>query len=315
MRVSNPYPPQPGQTPEPEQQGQPQAGQTQPGHPPQQGQPQAGQTPPEQGGYPPPGYPAQPGYPPSGYGQQGYPQPGYGQPGYGQQGYPQPGYPPPGYPQPGYGQPEYGQPGYGQGYPQAGYGQPGYPQAGYGQPGYGQPGYGQQAYGQPGYGQPGYGYPQPGYGAADPTDVVGLRYGQGALDYLLVLVPFFVLWIVGIILTSVAYSTAADFGALSSVLSVVFSLVWLLIPAGLWVVNAWWPYKHDGQTPAMKWLKLRIVAEDGGEITLGAHTLRALLLIADGFLLGVVGVIVMSSSPTHQRLGDKVAKTLVVRAE
>jgi uncharacterized RDD family membrane protein YckC len=144
---------------------------------------------------------------------------------------------------------------------------------------------------------------------------VGQRYGQGALDYGLVLVPFIALWIVGIILTSVAYSAASDLGALSSVLSVVFSLVWLLIPAGMWVVNAWWPHKHGGQTPAMKWLNLRIVAEDGGEVSLGAHTLRTLLLVADGFLLGAVGVIVMSSSPTHQRLGDKVAKTLVVRAE
>ena len=293
MRVSNPYQPPPGHTPEPEQ--------------PHAGQAQHGQAPPEQGGYPvQPGYPAQPGYP-----HQGYPQPGYGQPGYPQPGYEQ------GYPQQGYPQPGYGQPGYGQGYPQQGYPQQVYPQPGYGQPGHPQPGYGQQAYGQPGYGHPQPGYPQPGYGqsgAADPTDVVGLRYGQGALDYGLVLVPFFVLWIVGIILTSVAYSGAADFGALGSVLSVVFSLIWLLIPAGLWVINAWWPYKHGGQTPAMKWLKLRVVAENGGEITLGAHTLRALLLVADGFFLGVVGVIVMSSSPTHQRLGDKVAKTLVVRA-
>ena len=82
----------------------------------------------------------------------------------------------------------------------------------------------------------------------------------------------------------------------------------------MWLVHAWWPHKHNGQTLAMKWLKLRIVDESGGAPTLTALTLRAVLLIADGFFFGVVGLIVMSTNPRHQRLGDRIAKTLMIRA-
>jgi uncharacterized RDD family membrane protein YckC len=143
--------------------------------------------------------------------------------------------------------------------------------------------------------------------------VVGQRFAQGALDYLLILIPFFVLYIASIALSVAAYSTSTDYGAAGGLVSLVTTVMWLLIPAGMWFVYAWWPHKHDGQTLAMKWLKLRIVDEQGGAPTLGALTLRTVLFIADGFFFGVVGLIVMSTNPRHQRLGDQVAKTLVIR--
>jgi uncharacterized RDD family membrane protein YckC len=289
INVSTPEPPPDGQPPNPEQPGQ---------YPP----PRPGQQQPE---HSPPGYPQQPGYPPQyGYPQQGYPPPGYGQQGYGQQGYGQQGAPP-GYPSAGYGQQQFPPPGY----PPAGYAPAGYPQPGYGQPGYPPGGY------PPGY--PPAGYPQPGFGQPgvdDPTNVVGQRFAQGALDYVLVLVPVLVIYIASIVLSFAAYSTSTDYGVIGTIGSLLSLILWLLIPAGMWLVYAWWPHKHDGQTFAMKWLKLRIVDENGGVPTLGALTLRTVLFIADGFFFGVVGLIVMSTNPRHQRLGDQVAKTLVVRA-
>jgi uncharacterized RDD family membrane protein YckC len=270
-------------TPHQPQDGQP-PNSDQPSQYPQPGQQLPGQQLPgqQQPGYPPPGYPQQPGYPP----QQGYPQ----------QGYPPPGYPQQGYPPPGYGQQGYGQQGYGQqGYPPAGYPQQGYPQQGY------PPGYTHQGYGA--------------VGADDPTNVVGQRFGQGVIDYLLVLIPVILVYVASGVLTFASYSTSSDFGVLGMISSVLSLVLWLLIPAAMWFVYAWWPHKHNGQTLAMKWLKLRIVDEQGGEPTLGALTLRTLLLIADGFFFGVVGLVVMSTNPRHQRLGDQVAKTLVIRAE
>lgn len=176
----------------------------------------------------------------------------------------------------------------------------GYPHAGFPHPGYPAPG-------PP---QPGYGHPGP----DDPTDVVGARFAQGAVDYLLVLVPFFVLYFASIALSIAAYSASSDLSTVGTLVSLVSTLAWLLLPAGMWFLNAWWPHKHNGQTVAMRWLKLRIVDEHGGAATLGALTLRALLLLVDGFFLGVVGLIIMSTNPRHQRLGDQVAKTLVIRA-
>ncbi|GLZ50516.1 RDD family protein [Actinomycetospora sp. NBRC 106378] len=234
-------------------------------------------------------------------------QPAYGAPPAG--GYAQPGY---GAPQQGYGSPEqaYGQQTYGQqAYGQQAYGQQAYGQQNYGQQNYGQQTYGQQAYGQPGYGQAGYAQP-PGYGgpAALPGDVevVGQRIGQYLLDSLLAIVPLFVLIIVGTTLASLGSTSLAVIGLL------ITGLAYVVAIAASFLVLAWWPSRNQGQTPAMKWLGLRIVRqEDGGEPTLGQHSLRWLLLLVES---GLIGLIVMLVSQRKQRLGDMVANTLVVRA-
>ena len=255
----------------------------------------------------------------SGFGEQG-PQPGQGQqPPYGQQ----PGHGQP-FAQPDAGQPGYGQPGSGQQYAQPGYGQP-YGQPGYGQQPYGQQ-YGQQPYGQQPYGQP-YGqqygqpygqqpYGQPGHGvpgAGDPTDVVGSRVGQYILDGLLTAVPSLVLLFVVIGIGSAMASSNPE--AAFTVIGIGYFLMFLVSLGGAFVVFCYWPSTHQGQTPAMGWLNLRIVREeDGGVPTLGQCVVRWLLLVVDGLFAGIVGLIVMSTSARHQRVGDMAAKTLVVRA-
>jgi uncharacterized RDD family membrane protein YckC len=212
-------------------------------------------------------------------GQQPYP----GQSPYAGQPYPGQGYPPqqpyPGQQQPYPGQEYGGQPYPGQGYPA----QQGYPT-------------------QQGYPQPGYGYPP--QGAADPTAVVGARVGQYILDALLVIVPLLVL----------AFGLAVAAGG-SFQLEGAAALLFFLVPAVLgWLVHAWWPSTHGGQTPAMGWLKLRIVTAEGGPPSLGALTVRWLLLVVDGSFFGLVGLVIMSATARHQRLGDIAASTYVVRA-
>lgn len=150
------------------------------------------------------------------------------------------------------------------------------------------------------YGHPG--YPQ---AVDDPTSVVGARVGQYLLDGLVIAIPFIVIMIV---LVTVVVSSSPN-----SASYIVFP-VWLLALAGSWFVHAWWPSTHGGQTPAMGWLSLRIITDQGGPPTLGALTVRWLLLIVDGQVLGLVGLLTMSSSSRHQRVGDMAAKTLVVRA-
>jgi uncharacterized RDD family membrane protein YckC len=218
-------------------------------------------------------------------GQQPYP----GQPPHGGQPYPAQGYPPP-YP----GQEYSGQ----QPYPAQQYGAQPYP----GQSNSTQQGYPQQGYSQQGYSQPGYGYPPP--GAADPTAVVGARVGQYILDALLVIVPLLVL------VFGLAVAAGGSFQVEGAA-----ALLFFLVPAVLgWLVYAWWPSTHGGQTPAMGWLKLRIVTAEGGPPSLGALTVRWLLLVVDGSFFGLVGLVIMSATARHQRLGDIAASTYVVRA-
>jgi uncharacterized RDD family membrane protein YckC len=90
--------------------------------------------------------------------------------------------------------------------------------------------------------------------------------------------------------------------------------VWLvgMIGGGLWV-DVWLPYRNGGATPGMRWLRLRIVTVDGTPPRLRDYVVRWALLVVDGVLLGIVGAILIAVTDRHQRLGDVVARTLVVK--
>ena len=58
----------------------------------------------------------------------------------------------------------------------------------------------------------------------------------------------------------------------------------------------------------------RVVREsDGGRIDWSASVIRNLLRLIDGLVLYVVGFIAICVSPKRQRIGDRVAGTIVVR--
>ncbi|MCX2951702.1 RDD family protein [Lentzea sp. NEAU-D7] len=80
----------------------------------------------------------------------------------------------------------------------------------------------------------------------------------------------------------------------------------------LWI-EVWYPHRHGGSTPAMRWLGLRITTLRGGEPSLRAYLVRWLLMVVDGLLLGLVGAVLIAVTPRNQRLGDMVAGTVVVR--
>ena len=126
---------------------------------------------------------------------------------------------------------------------------------------------------------------------------------QWLLDRLLVFVPSAVLLVV---LVFVVYGNQT----LLFLPPTVF-LVALLV-GGL-LVDVWVPNRTGGRTPAMRLLGLRIVTEWGGTPTLRMYAVRWLLMVVDGFAFGLAGLLVMLFSPRHQRVGDLVARTLVVR--
>lgn len=139
------------------------------------------------------------------------------------------------------------------------------------------------------------------------TRVVGRRAVQFALDVLLVQV----------IAVGLAAALALGLHALLNQVFVpvlVAVLVWLWLSLFGWLaVTVLWPYLHGGRTPAMRWCGLRVVTLDGEQPRLAAHVLRCAGTLVDGFLFGLVGLVVMANSRQQQRLGDLLAGTLVVR--
>jgi uncharacterized RDD family membrane protein YckC len=144
---------------------------------------------------------------------------------------------------------------------------------------------------------------------SDPAGVVLRRYAQFAIDRLLVGVPAFVILFVAVILAvhmpkgdgrvAMAYTSAA--------------LFLLLLVAGNWFIEVWVPHRWLGGTPGMRWLGLRVVTEKGETPVFRTYMIRWLMVVVDGYLFGLVGALAIAFSPRHQRFGDMVARTLVVR--
>lgn len=80
-------------------------------------------------------------------------------------------------------------------------------------------------------------------------------------------------------------------------------LVFVLLPA------------NGGWSPGQRLFGLRTVDGSGDDVGLGTHALRTLVGVVDAFpwfLPGLLGWILARSDTQHRRLGDRVAKTLVI---
>lgn len=202
------------------------------------------------------------------------------------------------------------------------------------QPGYGQqqPGYGQQPPAQPGYGQPpaqpGYGQPpaQPGYGAPPGSPPAqagyqevhhhhygstgqlaewGSRAGGYIIDYLIAGAPFFVLYLIGAMLSSSGSGGAAAIGAL-------FVLIGAAVYFGLllWII---YQEGTTGQSIGKRQMGIRLVsAQTGQPIGFGMAFLRKIAHFLDG-LVCYLGFLWPLWDDRKQTFADKVCNTIVVR--
>lgn len=72
----------------------------------------------------------------------------------------------------------------------------------------------------------------------------------------------------------------------------------------------------NGQSWGKKSIGIRVVRVDGQEPSLGDYLLRAVFLIVDVMMsIGTIAIILISSSPKRQRLGDLTANTTVIRSK
>ncbi|HEY3708579.1 MAG TPA: RDD family protein [Amycolatopsis sp.] len=140
--------------------------------------------------------------------------------------------------------------------------------------------------------------------------VVGRRIVQYLLDQLIVAVPLLLLATLVVLLFR-----PAGLSALVPFVTVVALTAMVLDFAGLWFFAIWWPHRHHGQTPAMRWLRLRVVTLEREQPPLRAFVIRTVLMLVDGFAWGLAGIGLMLFTPRRQRMGDLVAGTVVVKVE
>jgi uncharacterized RDD family membrane protein YckC len=140
---------------------------------------------------------------------------------------------------------------------------------------------------------------------------IGNRFLACAIDHGLQVLTIAIVAVALIILAS--YSSFE--GALSSAPKWVYAvmiIVLFLIFSGYFAFFEWiW----SGQTPGKRWMKLRVIREDGRPITFWEATVRNLLRSFDMMPAPFysIGLISVFASSRDQRIGDMVAGTVVVR--
>jgi uncharacterized RDD family membrane protein YckC len=117
----------------------------------------------------------------------------------------------------------------------------------------------------------------------------------------------------------IAFSLLANLSVISDGLSTapkwvyaVLIVIIFLILSGYFAFFEWiW----SGQTPGKRWLKLRVIREDGRPVTFWEAAVRNLLRSFDmmPFPFYSIGLISVFISTSDQRVGDMVAGTVVVR--
>jgi uncharacterized RDD family membrane protein YckC len=120
-------------------------------------------------------------------------------------------------------------------------------------------------------------------------------------------------------LIALASIILANFSSIERVLSSapkwVYAVMILLLFLTLSGYFAFFEWLWSGQTPGKRWLKLRVIREDGRPITFWEASVRNLLRTFDMMPAPFysIGLISVFSTTRDQRVGDMVAGTVVVR--
>src|SRR5258705_13208361 len=120
-------------------------------------------------------------------------------------------------------------------------------------------------------------------------------------------------------LMAIAFTVIADVSSFDSRFSSAPKWVYALLIVILFLILsgyfAFFEWIWSGQTPGKRWLKLRVIREDGRPITFFEAAVRNLLRSFDMMPAPFysIGLICVFSSTRDQRVGDMVAGTVVVR--
>jgi uncharacterized RDD family membrane protein YckC len=136
---------------------------------------------------------------------------------------------------------------------------------------------------------------------------IPLRFVAVLLDAVIV---FFPLGIVVALLNDGGYAESGD-GYANAGVDISGSSFWWL--AALWLLYYTVCEAATGATLGKRMVGIRVVGEDGEQVSFGAAFIRNLLRMVDALFFYLVGFIFALLSTQGQRLGDRAAHTIVVR--
>ena len=142
---------------------------------------------------------------------------------------------------------------------------------------------------------------------------IGNRFLACALDHAIQALVLILILITGLIIANA--TTASLEHAFENASKWVFAVMILLLFLTFAGYFAFFEWLWSGQTPGKRWMKLRVIREDGRPITFweaSVRNLRRTLDMMPGFFYSI-GLICVFMNGRDQRVGDRVAGTVVVR--
>jgi uncharacterized RDD family membrane protein YckC len=136
---------------------------------------------------------------------------------------------------------------------------------------------------------------------------IALRFVAVLLDAVIVFLPLGI--IVGV-LSGGGYAERGD-GNANAGIDIGGNAFWLLLALGVGYYTVC--EAATGATLGKRMVGIRVVGEDGDDVTLGAALVRNLLRLVDALFFYLVGFLFALTSTRDQRLGDRAAHTIVVR--
>jgi uncharacterized RDD family membrane protein YckC len=131
------------------------------------------------------------------------------------------------------------------------------------------------------------------------TKVTGRRVVQYIFDYIVAgIIPALAYWLFD---RNTASTHSWGWAVATVIALAVYFLYWVVIP-----------YGHRGQTFGMQLTRIHVISKNGEKASMLQLFVRGVFLIIDTILWGLVGFITILCSRHRQRIGDHVAKTVVV---
>jgi uncharacterized RDD family membrane protein YckC len=142
---------------------------------------------------------------------------------------------------------------------------------------------------------------------------IGNRFLACAIDHTFQVLVLILIFVSGLIIANVSSTTLEN--TLASAPKWVYAIMIILIFLTFSGYFAFFEWIWSGQTPGKRWMKLRVIREDGRPITFWEASVRNLIRTLDMmpapfYSIGLISVFV---NGRDQRVGDMVAGTVVVR--
>ena len=140
---------------------------------------------------------------------------------------------------------------------------------------------------------------------------IGNRFLACAIDHTIQWLALGLIFLVGLVLSNISVIQSFFESAPKWVRAVMILLLFLTFASYF----AFFEWLWSGQTPGKRWMKLRVIREDGRPITFWEAAVRNFLRVLDMFPppFYSIGLISVFSTTRDQRIGDLVAGTVVVR--